>query len=347
MLRKLSILVLIIVAILLLFSFMKNMVRKQTPSLPFGSGDYNFSLVHDGLTRTYKVHASSLYNKTKSTPLIIALHGGGGNAENGPRYFGLNEKSDKEGFIVVYPEGSGKKILGKTFAAWNAGKCCGDALKNNVDDVGFINAMIEKLKTDFNLDEKRIYATGMSNGAQMTYRLACEISDKIAAIAPSGSQGTFDNCQPKRPVPILHIQGKTDPCSLYEGGVCGRCMAEFWNEIGVPVQYDDWECISIPSYIDGWRIRNGCSDKTNVTFQNKGATCVTYQNCQQNTDVTLCTVDGLGHNWAGQTSYGVDACDRDPEGKICRTWKNKVGSLNQDLVANDQIWDFFKQHPMN
>ncbi len=312
----------------------------------YGSGDYDFTLEHDGLERFYVVHVPPEYDKNSSTSLVIALHGGGGNARSSPGYFRLDLKSDREGFIVVYPEGTGKKVLGKTFAAWNAGRCCGTAMQDNVDDVGFIDAMIDKLKSDFNIDEKRVYATGMSNGAQMVYRLACELPDKIAAIAPSGSQGTFDNCHPKRPVPVLHIQGKSDPCSLYDGGVCGRCMADFWRKIGVPVQYNSWECISIPGYIDGWKTRNGCSAKTNVTFQNKGAICVTYEGCQQNADVTLCTVDGLGHNWPGQKTYGVEACKTNPDGIICNAWKDSVGPLSQDLSANDMIWEFFKEHPM-
>lgn len=346
MLRKLFIFALIIITVLISLGFLKKITQEKTPTLPFSPGNHDFNLIHGGLTRFYNVHVPSGYDKTKATPLVLALHGGGGNAKSSPEYFELNSKSDKEGFIIAYPEGSGKKVLGKTFAAWNAGRCCSTALKDNVDDVGFIDTMIEKLKTNFNIDEKRIYATGMSNGAQMVYRLACELSGKIAAIAPSSSQGTFDDCQPKRPVPVLHIQGKNDLCSLYNGGECGRCMADFWRKIGVSVDYDNWDCIPIPTYVDGWRIRNGCSDKANITFQNRGATCKTYESCQQNAEVVLCTVDGLGHNWPGQTTYGVDACDSSPDGKICKTWKEAVGPLSQDLIANDQIWEFFKKHPM-
>lgn len=307
-----------------------------------GSGDYDFTLEHDGLKRVYIVHVPEEYDNNSKTPLVIAFHGGGGNAISSPEYFGLNLKSDKEGFIVVYPEGTGKQILWKTFAVWNAGRCCGSAMRDNVDDVGFIDAMIDKLKAEFNIDEKRVFATGMSNGAQMVYRLACELPDKIAAIAPVGSHGTFDNCRPARPVPVLHIQGKVDPCSLYDGGVCGRCVAGFWRKIGIPVQEDTRECISIPGYIDGWRTRNGCSEKMNVTFQNKGAICVTYEDCQQNADVTLCTVDGLGHNWPGQKTYGIEACNTNPDGKICNAWKDSVGPLSQDLSANDIIWEYFE-----
>ncbi|MDP1883947.1 MAG: PHB depolymerase family esterase [Candidatus Moranbacteria bacterium] len=308
--------------------------------------DFNFTLEHDGIERSYIVHIPAGYDRNSETPLVIALHGGGGDAANGPEYFGLNRTSDEKGFIVAYPEGSGKEVFGKTFATWNAGRCCGDALRENVDDVGFIAAMIGKMETDFNIDGRRIFATGMSNGAQMAYRLACELSGKIAAIAPSGSQGTFDDCRPERAVPVFHIQGKADPCSPYGGGTCGRCMADFWRKIGVPARYDDWQCVSIPDYVDKWRTMNGCSEKTNITFQNGGAVCSTYEGCQQNADVTLCAVDGLGHNWAGREDYGIQACGKDPNGKICQEWKNTVGPSSQDLLANEKIWEFFEKHPM-
>lgn len=343
-------------AILLIFVFLgviRNCRNYENNNIPlernlseYSPGNHNFTLSHDGLERFYLVHIPESYDKNKKTSLVMVFHGGGGNARKGPEYFGLNSKSDKEGFIVVYPEGSKKEVFGKTFAAWNAGRCCGDALKSNIDDVGFVSKMINKMKADFSIDDKRIFATGMSNGAQMSYRLACELSEEIAAIAPSGSQGTFDDCHPKRHVPVLHIQGKADPCSLYEGGDCGGCASKFWNEIGIPVDYENWKCVSIPDYIEQWRTRNGCLEKTDVIFQNKGATCVAYKGCQDGADVELCTIESLGHNWAGRTSYSLDACDLRPNGKICSSWKKNVGSLNQDLVANDQIWEFFKKHPI-
>jgi len=296
--KKLLIWMGIIFSIIVFFGAI-SIIKNSQPQLNnnisvYGSGDYDFTLEYEGLKRVYVVHVPEEYDNNSKTPLVIAFHGGGGNARSSPGYFGLNLKSDREGFIVVYPEGTGKQILGKTSAVWNAGRCCGSAMQGNVDDVGFIEAMIDKIKSDFNIDEKRVYATGMSNGAQMVYRLACELSDKIAAVAPSGSQGTFDNCHPERPVPVLHIQGKADPCSLYDGGVCGRCMADFWRKLSIPVQYNSWECVSIPGYIDGWKTRNGCSDKTNVTFQNKGAICVTYEDYRAN--MTLYTMDGMRHN---------------------------------------------------
>lgn len=110
--------------------------------------------------RTYKVHVPPGYSQDKPTPVVIAFHGGGGNAKGSVEYFRLNTKSDEEGFIVVYPEGTGPLVKGEIFGSWNAGRCCPPAMDNNVDDVGFVEEMIEKLGGNFNVNESRIYAAG-------------------------------------------------------------------------------------------------------------------------------------------------------------------------------------------
>jgi polyhydroxybutyrate depolymerase len=309
-------------------------------------GDYVFTIKHDRLERRYAVHVPKVYDGTSDVPLVIALHGGGGSADTSPEYFGLNKLSEQEGFIVVYPEGVGKNVLGAHFGSWNAGRCCGDAMKQEVDDVGFIDTMINSLNTTYAIDDSRVYVTGMSNGAQMSYRLACELSDKIAAIAPSGSIGTFDNCKPKRNIPVLHIQGKLDPCSFYDGGTCGGCAEEMWKEFGVTVNANEWSCVAVPEYVRQWKTMNQCSDDTTIIFKNGDATCVGYNGCANGADVVLCTLDTMGHNWAGRDTFGIKACDKDPDGKMCTTWKKHVGPLSQDLDANETIWKFFKEHPM-
>lgn len=318
-----------------------------TAKMVSGPGDYDFSILHDDLTRLYKVHVPPGYDINNSSPVIIAFHGGGGNAENCVDSFRLNEKSDIEGFIVVYPEGTGPQVKGEVFGTWNAGRCCPPAMDNNVDDVGFIECMLEELENDFNIDETRIYATGMSNGAQMCYRLACELANKIAAIAPCGSIGTFDNCTPSRPVPVMHFHGLEDPCCFYDGGQCGTCMAEFLNALGIPAVPRPWDCIPVPAYVDKWRIQNGCSNQTKVTLQTGNATCISYQECQNNAEVTICTIRGMGHTWPGSMEYSAEACKTRPKGYVCRLWKEAVGALNNDIIANDAMWEFFKKHTLN
>lgn len=313
-----------------------------------GPGDYDFSLIHDGLSRKYKVHVPPSYDKISKTPAIIAIHGGAGNADGSINFFQLNPKSDKEGFIVVYPEGTGPVVLGELRGSWNGGRCCNPALENNVDDVGFIRAMIDKLEKDFAVDKKRIYATGMSNGAIMSYALACNLSDKIAAIAPIGSVGLYNECNLTRPVPVMHFHGTADPCAKYEGcDLCMGCVAIFLQKLGFDIEPQYMAVISVPKFIDEWRQKNGCSSKTKITYQNGNASCNTYQGCQKNAETTLCTIVGMGHTWPGSADYGIDTCKINPDGYICNLYKETVGPLSQDINANDAMWEFFKKHPIN
>ena len=312
-----------------------------------GPGDYDFSLIHDGLTRRYLVHIPSTYKEATLLPLVLAFHGGGGNAEGSPEYFQLNSKSDEEGFIVAYPEGSGKKILGKTFASWNAGKCCPSKAGDNIDDVGFIKKVLDDLKNKSNIDSKKIYATGMSNGALITYRLACEMANTFAAIAPVGGHDSYDDCNPSRPVPVIHFHGTEDPCAFYDGGNCGGCFADILGKLtGMEVEAHPWECVSVPDYLEKWSEMNECSNEIEVTYKQGNAECITYNDCKDGADVTLCTIEGMGHTWPGRDTYSGESCARNPNGRFCTIWKNTVGPLTQDISANDMIWEFFEKHPM-
>jgi polyhydroxybutyrate depolymerase len=275
----------------------------------------------------------------------LALHGGGGNAEGSVDYFQLNEKSDQEGFIVVYPEGTGRRVLGKLFGSWNAGRCCAPGMDEQVDDVGYFANLLEVLKADFNLDPRRTYVLGMSNGAQMAFRLACELANDIAAIGTSGSIGSYDECNPSRPVPVLHIQGREDPCSLFYGGECGGCVAELLNKLGIPAKARFWTCQPVPEYLLLWSQFNNCSDRVDTTYRNGNASCITYQDCQEDAEVTLCTVEVMGHTWPGRSTYGAPSCSTNPQGNICEVWKETVGALSDDIDANDMMWDFFEMHP--
>src|SRR5476651_168181 len=163
----------------------------------------NHSLTVGGLNRTYVVHVPKGHDPKTPMPVVLALHGA---TMNGPMmawFSGLNRKADEAGFIAVYPNGTGTH----SSYFWNGGNCCGLAVQNKVDDVAFIDGLLDDLMRAYPVDAQRVYATGMSNGAIMAYRLATELSDRIAAIAPvAGSVGT-EISQPKRPVSILHFNG--------------------------------------------------------------------------------------------------------------------------------------------
>src|SRR5262249_11253544 len=143
--------------------------------------------------------------------VVLNLHGGMGRAESQRRQSGMNRVSDQHGFLVVYPDGTGIGPL----LTYNAGACCGYAEKTRVNDVGFINALIDDLERQYQVDPRRIYATGFSNGAMMSYRLGCELSERIAAIAPVSGDLGVDGPVPKRPVPIIHFHGLKDENSPY------------------------------------------------------------------------------------------------------------------------------------
>ena len=311
------------------------------------SGTYDFSLVHDGLTRTFKVYAPSQYDQNNPIPLVMAFHGGGGDAKGSINFFNLNNLADKEYFMIVYPQGTGKKVAGKVFGVWNAGEDSPPGLAPGVDDVGFISKMLDKLEQEFNVDKKRIYATGFSNGALMCYRLACEFSERIAAIAVGGAQDMIKTCKPQRAIPVLHFHGTEDRCASYRGGTCGGCFADYLRKTGIPADRSRslWKCRSVPEYINEWRMINGCSDITKVVYQRGAATCRSYFQCADDVEVVLCTLKASGHTWPGG-DYGNKACVRNENSYLCREWKKIVGEVNRDFSANDQLWEFFKKHPL-
>ena len=170
------------------------------------------SFVFDGLTRTCLVHVPSSYDDSVPTALVIVLHGYTGTAEGMESLTGFNEKSDEEGFIVAYPQGLSQR--------WNVGF---GSLKFDTDDVGFIDELIDRLEEKYAIDPNKVYVTGFSNGAMMSYLLGAELSDKIAAIAPvAGSIGSMSNVleripDPSEPVSVVVFHGTADTSVLYEG----------------------------------------------------------------------------------------------------------------------------------
>jgi polyhydroxybutyrate depolymerase len=176
------------------------------------------TLTVGGLIRTSIVRVPNSHDQSTPMPVVLALHGA---TMNGPMmawFSGLNQKADEAGFIVVYPNGTGRF----SSYTWNGGNCCGSDTQNDVDDVAFINALLDDLMGSYHIDARRIYVTGMSNGAVMSYRLASELSDRIAAIAlVSGSMAT-EISQPKRPVSVLHFHGTMDEYIPFLGGKVRR-----------------------------------------------------------------------------------------------------------------------------
>lgn len=232
-----------------------------------------------GDARTALIHFP-LMRDAETLPVLIVLHGGLGNAEHVQETTGLDKLGETEGFLTVYPNGTGLRFL-KNRRTWNAGRCCGPAVKKSINDVGFLSRLIDDLVSDYQADPKKIYVTGFSNGAMMAYRLACEIPDKIAAIVPVSGTLAVDNCQAAIGVPILHIHGETDDNVPVLGGEGSRSVA------GVKHR-------SVQDSLDIMMRDRGCGTAQTESFTHYER--VKYD-CTKGANVQLIMVKNSGHVW--------------------------------------------------
>ncbi len=291
------------------------------------ASDQKNSLLHNNLKRTYRIHLASSYDTYEKMPLVIVLHGKGGNGKSMILLTrkGFNKLSDQEGFIVVYPDGIEMN--------WNDGRMDDEtndrAHRENIDDVGFISALIDTLVKEYHADPDKVYVTGISNGAIMSYRLACEVSRKITAIAPvCGSMPylLFPQCPMTRPVSVMAINSTDDPLVPYQGG----------NIYGGIIKANLGKVLSVDETIGFWINRNRCSTTPVVTelpdLSPGDGTKVTrkqYINKTEGSEVILYVVSGGGHTWPGGFQYLPEKII----GKTCR-----------DFNACEFIWSFFKKH---
>lgn len=226
--------------------------------------DRDWTIQSDGRTRTFRVHVPPSYDTTSPTPLVVSFHGLTGTAAQQQGLSRMNELADEAGFVVVYPQGVSN--------SWNAGTCCGTATSSNVDDVGFVDDLLDAVAAELCIDPARVYATGMSNGGHMSYRLACELADRFAAIAPVAGVDKNTTCAPARRIPIMHFHGTLDLIVPYSGSLSSTAA---------------------------WAQRNGCRSTRTQVFANGDSACEAYDGCPAGAEVVLCTVDGGGHTWPG------------------------------------------------
>jgi polyhydroxybutyrate depolymerase len=266
--------------------------------------------------RQYKVHIPPTYKPDVATPLVFCIHGLGQDAVlfcvTGAA---MDTKSDAAGFILVMPNGYDN--------SWNAGTCCGDASTQQLDDVALFRAIFKEVGQHVNVDLDRVYATGLSNGGYMSYRLACEAADIFTAVAPgAGAIGTndigggdnttsdFTKCEPSRPVSVLDMHGTEDPLIPY--------------------------ALQAPSLAQ-MVMKNGCATTPAPALQPKSGgdtTCVSYQDCPSGIEVTGCSVQNGGHCWFGSPDCGTGAGD---------IGLAIVGANSDTLHDTDAVWDFFSR----
>lgn len=285
---------------------------------PLGPGDTTRSLKMGEVDRSYLVHVPPRYDSRKPTPVMLVLHGAGTNGQITVHFCGLNKKSDEAGFIAVYPNGTG---LAGLMLTWNAGWIRRNGDDGKADDVAFIARVLDDLATVVNVDPKRVYATGMSNGGMMCYRLAAELSDRIAAIAPVAGTMAIDGYNPKRPMSVMHFHGTADKM-VPMGGPNGR-TPKFLGfksvEDSITICAEVNGCPKEPKTV---KLPDKAGDGTSVTKK-------TYGPGKRGSEVVLFVIQGGGHTWPGQ---------QPPVSFIGKSTKN--------ISANDLIWEFFQKHPM-
>lgn len=304
-------------------------------------GDERTMRTADGRDRSYLVYAPPTL--TGPAPIVLVLHGGGGNAAGTRESLGFDALADQHGFVAVYPNGIGKRFLGKLFGTWNSDHvCCGQAHEEGVDDVAFLSQLIDVVAAEHGGDAEHVFATGISNGGDMSHRLACELSERIDAVVPVGAPVVIEGCAPTRPVPVKIIHGSADPCALYEGGeVCGGCWTQAIEELTgseAAEDADTFPCQAVPEQAAGWRARNGCGEVATSSDTAGAATCQVFADGCAGAEVELCTIEGGGHTWPG-TEYGCK------EGtSFCDAYVDAVGPISADLDGPAAAWAFFAAH---
>jgi polyhydroxybutyrate depolymerase len=283
-------------------------------------GEYEVSVTHGGRSRYYLVYIPESASVGRPLPLLIAFHGGGGNPSQFKRSAGIDQVAEREGFLVVYPAGTG---IGRFLQTWNAGSaCCGRALTLGVDDVGFARAVVDDLARRVAVDRTRVYATGHSNGGGMTYRLAVEGSDLVAAVAPVAGAGMGIERTSARAVPVLHIHSVDDPRALYEGGLGPEFPGTDSRVNHFPVEEE----------LAFWRDLNGCVGEATVREEREGGPDAPGQraewlvwSCGSETPVEHWRLHGVGHGWPGDTESGREEL---------------VGPRTNLLSAAEEVWAF-------
>jgi polyhydroxybutyrate depolymerase len=262
----------------------------------------------DGVERTYKIYRPPVPSSIV-LPVMIVLHGGFGNAEHIEKSSGMNLVADTGPFIAVYPNGTeGFLKRMKNRRTWNAGNCCGIAVKKEINDVKFIQKMIEDIASQYTIDRTRIYVTGMSNGAMMAYRLACEIPELLAAIIPVSGTLSVNSCEKGKDVPVLHIHGELDQNVPYSGG-SGRQSVSWISHRSIP---DTVQLMTGPRQ---------CASPE-ITYHDNRTTS-SYL-CTKGAPFTLVLLKSIGHSW--------------PDGQ-----QQKKDSNGSQYLASEQAWNFAQQ----
>jgi polyhydroxybutyrate depolymerase len=285
------------------------------------AGNFHETIESGGESREYLLHIPPSYTGSDATPLVLNFHGLGSNAQDEADYTGMPAKADAQGFITIAPQGLVTDIIGVNH--WN-----NTQLETHPDDVRFVGDLIDKLEAQLCIDPARVFSTGMSMGAMMSTRLACNLSDRIAAIAPAS--GLYyppladeltgePGCTPARPVPIIAFHGTDDPIVEFNGGKPTLPNFQF------QITFHSIEGVVLPT----WAAQNGCDATPAKASVTEHVRLVRYDNCDHDATVEMYIIEGGGHTWPDAT--------RDI---------GRLGETTHEISATDLLWEFFQAHPL-
>jgi polyhydroxybutyrate depolymerase len=292
------------------------------------AGHHSVAFEHGGLLRSAVLFTPKASDSPRAQPLVVMLHGMGGTGANAVRETGWSDKAARAGFLVAYadasrPDATRPPNIRKNPQAWNDGSGRFHAGQQQVDDSGFVRALISRISATHLIDARRIYVTGFSNGASMTFKVGHDLADVVAAIAPVSGASWLNALQPARGVSLLYITGTADPLNPLEGGFpkLANSKQEQGGRAKAPVQ----------EMVLQWATALKCQTVGIADASTNGVRTRQYPGCRDGAELSFITVEGMGHVWAGGDAVLPEFL---------------VGKTTNKLKATDMIWDFFKQHPM-
>jgi polyhydroxybutyrate depolymerase len=297
----------------------EHVCREEREKMECGPGLHEREVQSEGTGRIYLLHAPDVYDSATPRPLMVVLHGGGGSAEFAHRVHGWRDLSQREGCLVVFPEASAEdpaRIAGirENPRIWNDGSRRSAVARRNVDDIGYLASVLDDVQDNFAVDANRVFVSGFSNGASMTFRVGIELSDRIAAIAPVSGHLCLQELRPARSMSMLYLIGLADPLNPFDGGP----TTSPWGARRQKPQVME----SILNWVD----LVGASHEPTSTHQRDGVKHVHFGPGETGHEVQLYTIEGQGHEWPGAE----------------RTLPRSIsGPQTKKLNATQVIWDFF------
>jgi polyhydroxybutyrate depolymerase len=285
----------------------------------FGPGKHRRQVIWEGIRRTYLVHAAQGYGDTSPPPVLMVLHGGGGSAEFGYRVHGWTDLSEREGCLVVFPEATAEDpsqpaAVRENPRIWNDGSRRSAVARRNVDDIGYLAAVLDDVQESFAVDSSRVFVSGFSNGASMSFRAGIELADRITAIAPVAGHLCLKDPQPARPLSMLYMIGLADPINPFAGG---PTVSPWGSRRVKPPVMDS---------INAWVRLIRASHEPVLLRDSDGVRQVRFGPGETGCEVQLHTIEDQGHEWPGAQ----------------RTLPRIVSGPQTDkLNATEVIWDFF------